>query len=173
MSAFEIARLGVAALLTGVLAWAAYTDVKDRKIRNAAVMLVIGLFVPWAVTMTSLHLVLLSLAAGLVALAVGVAVYAAGWMGAGDAKLFAAVALFAGWSHLLELTVLTTLVGGLIAAFSLLTQPKRAWAMIMARGKGDFGRGVPYGVAIAVAALILVWDPLLHLASPLAFVARP
>jgi len=164
---FETGRLAVAALLTGALGWAAITDIKDRKIRNITVLVVLGLFVPWALLMVSVHDVLLALGAGAVALAIGIAVYAAGWMGAGDAKLFGAVALFAGWNHLIELTVTITLIGGLIAIFSLLSRPKQALTMISGGGKGEFGRGVPYGVAIAVATVILLWSLLLHLALPL------
>lgn len=171
MSPFEIGRLLVAALLTVALGWAAHTDIRDRKIRNVTVAAVLALFAPWAIMMNSGHDVLLALGAGAVALGIGVAVYAAGWMGAGDAKLFGAVALFAGWSHLLALTVLTTLIGGLIAAFSLLSRPKQTLAMIRTGGKSDSGRGVPYGVAIAVAAAVLTWSVLLHLSLPFVGVA--
>ncbi len=167
MSYLEIGRLAVALLLTGALAWAAFTDIRDRKIRNVTVLTVLGLFLPWALMLSSPREALLALEAGGIALLVGVAVYAAGWVGAGDAKLFAAVGLFAGLHHLLELTVMTTLVGGLIAAFSLISRPKRALDIIKTAGKGDFGRGVPYGVAIAVATVVLVWSNLLHLALPL------
>jgi hypothetical protein len=39
-------------------------------------------------------------------------------------------------------------------------RPVRALVMFQMRGKGDFGRGVPYGVAIAIAtAGILSWPP--------------
>ena len=173
MGSFELGRLVVAALLTVVLGWASFTDIRDRKIRNVAVLAVLGLFAPWALMMHSGQDVLLALGAGVVALVIGVAVYAVGWMGAGDAKLFGAVGLFAGWHNLIELTVITTLVGGLIAVFSLISQPKRTWAMITRRGRGDFGRGVPYGVAIAVATLILTWSSLLHMALPLTGAVKP
>jgi hypothetical protein len=38
--------------------------------------------------------------------------------------------------------------------------------MLKMRGKGDFGSGIPYGVAIAVAAAALVWADLLKIPVP-------
>jgi hypothetical protein len=29
------------------------------------------------------------------------------------------------------------------------------------RGKGDFGRGIPYGVAIAAGGVVVVWSQLI------------
>ena len=161
----EIGRLGVAVLLTGVLIWASITDIKDRKIRNVTVLTALVLFAPWAVMSTG-HAVVSDIEAGVIALLAGVAIYAVGWMGAGDAKLFAAVSLFIGLQNLLGLAVLTALAGGALAAISLVSRPTRAMTMVAMRGKGDFGRGVPYGVAIAIAAAILVWGALLHLSAP-------
>jgi hypothetical protein len=43
-------------------------------------------------------------------------------------------------------------------------RPTRALTLINMKGKGDFGPGIPYGVAIAAAAAGLVWAGLLHLA---------
>jgi len=52
------------------------------------------------------------------------------------------------------------LVGGVIALASLLSRPTRAMVMLHMRGKGDFGRGIPYGVAIAIATICVVALPL-------------
>lgn len=161
----EIGRLGVAVLLTGVLIWASITDIKDRKIRNVTVLTALVLFLPWAVMSTG-HAVVSDLEAGVIALLAGVAFYSAGWMGAGDAKLFAAASLFIGLQDLVGLAVLTALAGGAMAAISLVSRPTRAMTMVAMRGKGDFGRGIPYGVAIAIAAAALVWGGLLHLTPP-------
>jgi len=171
MTIVEIGRLMVAAMLTGVLAWASLTDIKERKIRNSAVLAVLALFIPWAFLIGSGHEVLLAVGAGLLALVLGFAIFSAGWMGAGDAKLFAATALFAGWRHFFDLTILITIAGGLIALFSLISRPKQALAMVANGGKGDAGRGIPYGVAIAVGSAILMWSALLHMASPFAVTA--
>ena len=161
----ELGRLTVAILLTGVLSWASITDLANRKIRNLTVLTALALFVPWAAMSTG-HAVILDLEAGAIALLAGVAIYAAGWMGAGDAKLFAAASLFLGLQDLLALTMLTALVGGAMAVISLVSRPTRAMTMMTMRGKGDFGRGIPYGVAISIATALLLWGALLHLSPP-------
>jgi prepilin peptidase CpaA len=156
----EAGRWAIAGLLTAALAWASISDIRVRKIPNWTVLSVLVLFLPWAV-MSTAPWVLWALAAGAIALVVSIALYAVGVVGAGDSKLFAAVALFVGMGHLAQLAIITALVGGVIAAISLLTRPRRALVMLNMRGKGDFGRGVPYGVAIAVAGAAIVWISLL------------
>jgi prepilin peptidase CpaA len=84
-------------------------------------------------------------------------------IGAGDCKLFAATALFAGMAGLGLFTLATAFAGGAIALVSILTRPTRGLVMLQLRGKGDFGRGIPYGVAIAVGGAAVVWAPLLGL----------
>jgi prepilin peptidase CpaA len=163
MALTEIGRWAIAMLLSAVLAWAAVSDIRERRIPNWTVLTILGLFVPWILLG---HGVLLALAAGAIALVVSFALYALGWFGAGDSKLFSAVALFASLSHLAQLTLITALTGGLIAIVGLVLQPTRAMVMLNMRGKGDFGRGVPYGVAIAVGAAAVVWGDVLGLVLP-------
>ncbi len=158
----EIGEWSVIIALTGVLGWASISDIRTRRIPNWTVLATIGLFLPWACVHWGAW-VGWALASGAIALTIGVALYAMGVTGAGDAKLFAAVALFVGLGHLLALSVATALVGGLIAVVSLASRPKRALTMFTLRGEGDFGRGIPYGVAIAVGAMLIVWNGLLGL----------
>lgn len=163
--AAEVARWAIAIGLTAVLAVAAVTDVRARRIPNWTVLACLGLFLPWAAVQPhALSWGLWALGAGLIAFVVSFGLYSAGLVGAGDSKLFAAVALFTGMSELWALALATALVGGLVALASLALRPTRALTMISMKGKGDFGPGVPYGVAIAVAAAGLVWAGLLHLA---------
>lgn len=97
------------------------------------------------------------LGAGAAMLAAGVAMFALGWMGGGDAKLLAAGALWVGFDHLLEFTFYITTAGGLLTLGILLfrgTLPhpwviRQRWAMHL----HDPKTGVPYGIAIALAAL--------------------
>ncbi len=162
MALAEVGRWAVAILFTGLLGWASISDIRVRKIPNWTVLAILGLFIPWAVLSTS-QWVIWALAAGAVALVVSVILYMVGMVGAGDSKLFAAVALFVGMARLPHLALGTALVGGLIALISLVSRPNRAMVMLTMRGKGDFGRGIPYGVAIAAAAAAIVWVNLLNL----------
>jgi prepilin peptidase CpaA len=130
------------------------------------VLALIGLFAVWAVARGGAGLGSALEAAG-IALAASVAFYALNIMGAGDSKLFTAVALFAGMGYLLLLAVATALAGGVIALISLASRPQRALVIFSLRGKGDWGRGVPYGVAIAVGGAVVMWAPIAGLAQPL------
>ncbi len=162
----EIGRWAVAVVLTGLLIFASVSDVRSRRIPNWTVAAIGVLFIPWALVNPPLGAALWALAAGAIALAVGVVLYAMGMVGAGDSKLFAAVALFAGLGRLLPLGLATALAGGLLALISLASRPRRAMVMLTMRGKGDFGRGIPYGVAISLAAALVVWSVVLRLDIP-------
>ncbi|MGH7023759.1 MAG: A24 family peptidase [Caulobacteraceae bacterium] len=165
MSLPELVRWGVAGLLTLVLAFAAVTDIRLRRIPNWTVLATLALFVLWAFV----HPIpwdLWALAAGVIAFAVTFGLYAAGLLGAGDSKLFAAVALFAGLGQLALLALATALAGGVLALISLGSRPTRAMVMFKLRGKGEYGRGVPYGVAIALGAALVVWAGVLKLHVP-------
>ena len=154
-----ITRLLQAALAVGVtmvLAWAAVSDVRTRRIPNTSVLTLLALFVAWALAGAGGPLVS-ELEAGGIAFAVTFALFNFGIVGAGDSKLFTAAALFVGLDYLPYLAIATALAGGVIALISLATRPTRAVVMFTLRGKGDFGPGVPYGVAIAAGAVFAIW----------------
>lgn len=148
-------QIGVAILATSTLAWAAVSDIRDRRIPNLTVFLMLLLALPWIVVASASWTS--ALTAGAIALVVCFALYAFGVFGGGDAKLFAAVAVFAGLGDLLALTVATAMAGGALAAVSFATRPRRAVVMLQMRGRGDWGRGVPYGVAIALGGSLVLW----------------
>lgn len=149
----------LAAILSGILIAVAVSDVMERRIPNAAVAAVAALFVLWVLADRGESLGTGVAAAG-VAFVVGFVLYLLRVMGAGDVKLFAAVALFTGLGNLHLFALATVLAGGAMACVTLATQPRRALVMFTLKGRGDFGRGIPYGVAIAVGGLIAVWGAL-------------
>ncbi len=87
----------------------------------------------------------------LVLLLLGTAAFAGGWLGGGDVKLFAAVGLWFDLRAAVWLVALVFLAGGLVAIVYLASRPFRR----NASGKIRSGR-VPYGVAIALGALVMV-----------------
>ncbi len=100
----------------------------------------------------------LCLAVGLACLACGIGMFAAGWVGGGDAKLIAVCGLWLGWAPIAPFLVSTAIAGG---AFTLLLMWSRetasplaslgpSWLARLLKPGGD----VPYGVAIAIGALI-------------------
>lgn len=159
------ALFGIAALLTAVLAYASVNDIRERKIPNWTVLTCLALFIGWAL-LHPLNWDLWALGAGLVAFLITFGLYASGVIGAGDSKLFAAVALFTGMGGLAILALGTAVIGGLVAIAGFVIRPTRGMVMLKMRGKGHFGRGVPYGVAISVASAALVWTVVLGIRLP-------
>jgi prepilin peptidase CpaA len=100
----------------------------------------------------------LNLAVGVGALVLGIGLFSAGWIGGGDAKLFAAGALWLGWPALTAYLAATALAGGGLAIllFGLRSTFVRPFVSIgpawLAR-LAEPGESVPYGVAIAIGAL--------------------
>jgi prepilin peptidase CpaA len=116
-------------------------------------------FLPVAVLLgLSLPTMGVCLAVGLAALVVGMGMFAAGWIGGGDAKLFAAAALWLGWPAVGPFLSWTAIAGGGLA-LALLVLRRAPTPVLTARGPAWVGRllepegDVPYGVAIAIGAL--------------------
>ena len=99
------------------------------------------------------------LAAGFAVLVVCFMCFGRGWMGGGDAKLAATTALWLGWAPLYEYVVAAALIGGAMTLLLLefrrrLLPPvlaRQAWVQRLHEPDG----GVPYGIALAAAALIV------------------
>jgi len=94
-----------------------------------------------------------------VALLAGMGMFAAGWIGGGDAKLLAAVSLWLGLSAMPVFLIVTALAGGGLAVLlmnvrSSWVQPYLASAPAWIARLATPGADVPYGVAIAVGALV-------------------
>jgi prepilin peptidase CpaA len=116
---------------------------------------------PW-IFLSSTVTVVSALAAGLLTFLITVPLYFFGVLGAGDSKLLSALALFFGLGQLLNFLVFTALAGGILAICSFALHPTRTLVMLQMRGKGTFGRGLPYGVAIAVGAAGALLAPSRH-----------
>jgi prepilin peptidase CpaA len=160
----------LAAAASVILAWAAVSDIRKRIIPNASVLALLGVFLAWAVLVLGVGQPLVSaLAAAAIAFVVTFALYALKVIGAGDSKLFAAAALFCGLGYLPLFALATVLAGGVIAAISLAARPNRAAVMLSMRGKGDWGRGIPYGVAIAIGAAVVMWGSISGYVQPYRF----
>jgi prepilin peptidase CpaA len=161
----EVARYTISVALTGALLWAAVSDALTRKIPNRSVIAVLALFIVWSFV-DPLSNLTGALLAGAIAFVVFYALYAFRILGAGDAKLFSAVALFAGLAYLGSFSMATVLAGGAMAVVTLASRPRRALVIFNLRGRGDFGRGIPYGCAIAFGGILMHWGRLLGFLTP-------
>ena len=100
----------------------------------------------------------LHLSVGARGLVAGMAMFAFGWIGGGDAKLFAAAGLWLGYPAAMTYLAVTGVVGGALA-LSLLGLRSMWLRPYVLSGPTWFsrlatpGENVPYGVAIAAGAL--------------------
>jgi len=147
-------------LFPAMMAFAAATDLLTMTIANRVSLVLIGGFALLAaLTGASGADIVSHLCAGAAVLAIAFACFAAGWIGGGDAKLAAATALWLGFGHLFDYLVYASLLGGALTValvqYRHLPLPRllvgRQWAERLHRSGG----GVPYGIALAAAALIV------------------
>ncbi|MBO6900595.1 MAG: prepilin peptidase [Rhizobiaceae bacterium] len=99
-------------------------------------------------------------AAGATVLAVTFTVFAIGGMGGGDAKLLTATAVWMGFNiTLLQYLVLGAMLGGALTLLILLfrNSPMAAYSSsnIFLRHFADEKAGIPYGVALGIAGLMI------------------
>lgn len=109
-------------------------------------------------------------AVGFAALLAGMALFAGGFVGGGDAKLFAAVSLYVGAANFSMYLIAVAIAGGALA-FTLLALRRLAWAGLIERLRGLkhlalSGAGIPYGIAIAAGGLAILPATPLFTASP-------
>ena len=153
----DIARL---LLFPALMAFAAASDLFTMTISNrVSLALVAGFLVLAPLSGMAAPAILMHLAAGSLVLVAAFACFAFGWIGGGDAKVAAGVALWFGFSHLLNYLVYASLFGG---ALTLLLLQFRQWPLPYALAGQhwllklhDKESGIPYGIALAVGALVV------------------
>ena len=147
-------------LFPAVMAFAASTDLFTMTISNRVpIILVSGFALLAAVEGMSMVAVGSHLAAGFASLAVGFVFFSRNWIGGGDAKLAAGTALWLGWGHLHEYLLCASLLGGAVTLL-ILEFRKRSLPPVLARWPcavrlHEPSSGVPYGIALAIAALLV------------------
>jgi prepilin peptidase CpaA len=156
-----IAQLLVLVVLPALLLAAAFCDLTRYTIPNrlcAATALFFPLFaflLPLPLSALGLHA-----AAGAAGLALGFGLFALGWIGGGDAKLFAAIALWLGFGDLAEYAVAVALFGGALTLTLMMLRQVPLPAALLGQGwilkLHDRRSGVPYGVALAAGAFAVL-----------------
>ena len=156
----HLVQAALVALFPALAIAAALKDATSYTIPNWIPLALAAAFAPAAFAMgLPLGLVGLHLGVGAAALVLGMAMFALNWIGGGDAKLFAAAALWLGWPAAATYAAMTGLAGGALA-LTLLTLRSGYLRPYVVTGPAWFarlaepGENVPYGVAIAVGALV-------------------
>ncbi len=145
-------------LFPALMAYAASSDLVSMTIPNRlSFLLVSGFFLVALALGLPLSSLGMHVAAGSLVLVITFGLFAAGWIGGGDAKLAAGTALWLGWDKLLDYGLAASVFGGvltlLILQFRAIPLPRFAvgmpWLLILHHPK----TGIPYGIALAAAGL--------------------
>jgi prepilin peptidase CpaA len=170
-------HLAGGALFTMLLAIACVTDLRSRKIPNELVLAI--LVSGWLFALVSSSDVWRALGMSVAGTAVGFGIwigfYLVGVIGAGDVKFFAAAGAWLGPGPTWRAALIAAVVGGLLAVAFLLREGRlgevlRRAAVAASSGSlvstpeqtivpGTKHRPLPYGVALAIGALVVAWVP--------------
>jgi prepilin peptidase CpaA len=154
--------LHLAALIVfpALMAWAAVSDLLTMTIPNRLSLGLAAAFLLFAVLGGMAWSDLLShLGAGAMMLALCFALFALGWVGGGDAKLCAATSLWLGFDALMPYGLYASIAGGgltlLILSARGVPLPAFALGWSWLERLHDEKTGIPYGIALALAGLIV------------------
>jgi prepilin peptidase CpaA len=153
----------VLTVFPAAMALAAATDLFTMTVPNR---IAIGLFAGFLLLAPMIGMgwtdIGIHIAVAAAALLIGFCLFAFGWIGGGDAKLFAATCLWLGPEMLLTYSVITALIGGALTLVLLFLRgvplpavlAGQGWLMRLHNAK----EGVPYGIALATAGLLVYPD---------------
>ena len=144
-----------------LMAFAALADLFTMTIPNRVSLLLIGAYFALALYLREpWEVVAMHASCGLLMLIVTFMMFSLRWIGGGDAKLVAATALWLGWGALFEYGLVASLIGGVLTlAIMALRSPERLPPRLLSfefvRRLAEKNGGVPYGIALALAGLIV------------------
>ena len=154
-------NLAILTIFPAAVILAAATDLFSMTIPNRiSLALVAGFFCLAPFAGLGLEDIGMHVLAGLMVLAITVVLFALHYIGGGDAKLAAAVALWLGMSNdLLEYAMIASIFGGVLSimflAFRQVPLPYKwaeaPWIVRLHTPRG----GIPYGIALSLAALVV------------------
>jgi prepilin peptidase CpaA len=158
---FAVPEFLVLVLLPAALIAAAGWDLASYTIPNLIPVALIAGFAAFALAaglpIAGLEMHLL---AGALGLAIGFALFAAGYAGGGDAKLFAAACLWFGTADFLHYALAASLFGGGLTLALLMFRGLPVPMFLLKQGwitrLHDRQAGIPYGVALAAGAFAIL-----------------
>ena len=156
MSIFQAALLTIFPALMIV---AALSDATSYTIPNRISVLLAAAYFPTALALgRPLNEIGLDMGLCVAALVLAMGMFAAGWIGGGDAKLFAVAILWLGWPALLTFLAYASVSGGVLAVIllnirSTALRPYLESAPSWLARLAEPDEAVPYGVAIAIGGL--------------------
>jgi prepilin peptidase CpaA len=156
----------LAIALTICVVYAIATDIYAYKISNKINLAILALF-PIAVLFAQTQIVLSDSAiAFALFFAIGYGLFAFGIAGGGDVKMLSALSVWVGWGmRLMDFLVVMAVLGGIMTLGLLVVRQIAPYIMLKTVGEQgaiprlfSHGQPVPYGVAIGLAFLWLLWS---------------
>jgi len=155
-----VLEFALMAIFPAAMAFAAAMDLFTMTIPNRISLFLLASFLllaPFAgLTLADIgyHFV-----AGIAMLVVGILMFSRGWIGGGDAKIFAAASLWLGFDYLMEYALIASVAGGVLTLLLLFVR-KFPLPLFLARQEWvgrlhDPRGGIPYGVALGLAAMFV------------------
>lgn len=147
-------------LFPALMAFAASTDLFTMTISNrVSLLLVAGFMLLAPLSGMGSYEFLSHLGAGATVLTIAFACFAFGWIGGGDAKVAAAAGLWFGFHDLLEYLLYASVFGGaltfLLLGFRRIPLPYQLRGQTWLLRLHHEDSGVPYGIALALGALMV------------------
>ena len=136
----------VLVVTSAVLLQAAWTDLREYKIRNELILALAGLFVLYTILTGQWANLKWDVAFAALMFVVMLAFYALGWMGGGDAKILGVAFFWTGFSGALPFAVLLALFSSAHAIAA-----KLGWVKSQVTATG--GRRIPFAPSIAGALI--------------------
>ena len=149
-----ILSYALAAALVLILLSAGIEDARTREIanwKNAAIALMAPVW--WLVQGYGWADAGIQLGIALAVFALFVGAFHFGWMGGGDVKMIGALALWLPFQPLLFMLMVMSIVGGVLTLIMMLDHWRR---------KAPGAVETPYGVAIAIASMIALSEPIFN-----------
>jgi prepilin peptidase CpaA len=155
-SSLPTAEAAILAVLAGIVTWAAISDLTSTRIPNTANAAILALWIGWAIVNPD--------AAPLYSFGIGIGLFIGGavlfhfkLMGGGDVKFLAVLGLFAGPQQIFLFLICVSLFGGLLCILAILQSRQWITVPVITLATTTHGkRTVPYGVAIAASAYIMI-----------------
>ncbi|MEH3119498.1 MAG: prepilin peptidase [Methylorubrum populi] len=156
-----LATLLLGGVFPFLMAYAATSDLLTMRISNRVTVLVVVGFVLNVLVSGMTPAELTShVVAGVLTLIAAFTMFARGWVGGGDAKLAAGTALWLGLDHLADYLIVASILGGALTLAIIYARtyplPKQALRLPFAVHLHDTKTGIPYGIALAAAALVVL-----------------
>ena len=165
--------LAAAVVYTVFLLVAAVGDIRTRRIPNRLVLVLTVLGLTYSIWATPVLPGVLRGTGGLITgFACWIPFYVLGWLGAGDIKLYAAAASWLGPLHALEGALIAAVSGAVLAliwmiwtsgaknvASTLAIAAARPTMLAPGSNTVAIRKTLPYGVALAIGAIVAAWMP--------------